>query len=137
MKVTALLFNPPGEGEMLRKQIDAPDNEMPVDAFSAGERSIRAMKHFWPDGNSTHAWANLPMGRALVAIVDTERIVVKGSHWQVEWSTDDYNAKREDFVSRLMQGKASFGEIIARAEEGTTSMVCDLTNHQHREGVPA
>lgn len=136
MKVTATLFNPPGRGEMVRKHLAMDDADMPGDAFSAGRRSVNAISHFWSEPPPVKGWLSLPVGRALVCVVEQGRMVVRGSHWEVEWTTDEYLRERDAFYVRFMEGTATNEEFIARCESTATAMVCDLTKTNH-QGVTA
>lgn len=104
MRVTAMLFNPPGRGEYLTKSFDMPDASMPSTPKEFGERSVKAMKFFW-------SWA------AIHAPIHLDkcgsRNVVEGEGWQVEWATDQHIKEMTGFVERHLTSSATFDEFMA------------------------
>lgn len=112
---------------MLKRELVADDSAMPKDVFSAGDRSVNAIRHFWPNGVQLRGWASSHVGKALHATVEKERIVVDGAHWSVEWATDAYDKRRAEFLARIKNGQALNDEFIAWAEEREAAMECDLT----------
>jgi hypothetical protein len=103
MRVTALLFAPPGRGEFLRKFFDMPDEHMPTTPAEFALRSVRAVKHFWPACTT---------GRPLELQVCDQRNVVEGEHWQVEWATDAHTAHMEGFVEKHLAKANTLGELL-------------------------
>jgi hypothetical protein len=61
---------------------------------------------------------------------------VRGSHWEVEWATDEYLREATEFFHRFVAGNATNEEFIERCEARPAAMVCDLTINQ-KQGVPA
>jgi hypothetical protein len=117
MKVRALLFPGPGRGERLLQQLDADDAGMPTDAKSCGARSVKAVKHFWP---------SVVTGLCMKVTAQRGRLIAEGMGWQVEWITDQVDAERTAFLSRLYEGNASPDEVIKWAGEYEKEMVCPM-----------
>lgn len=104
MKVAAMLFNPPGMGEYLTKSFDMPDASMPTSPQEFGERSLKAMKFFWPEFHITPA---------IHLDVCQQRNVVEGMSWQVQWATDAYVDEMKGFIERHATRTATFDEFMA------------------------
>ncbi len=110
MRVTALLFREPGRGEFYRKHIDMPDANMPKTANEFGQRSLKAVSHFWPEA---------AIGKAMhVDKSDSgKRYVVEGQGWSVEWATDAHVAEQRDFMEKYMKGEYTSEQLIVFAME--------------------
>lgn len=106
MRVTALLFSPPGRGEFLRQKFDMPETAMPTASAEFAARSVKAMRHFWPNHRITNA---LSLDECI------GRSVVHGHHWQVEWATDAHIAHMEGFVERHYSSTNTLGEMLKAA----------------------
>lgn len=106
MRVTALLFNPPGRGEYLSKSFDMPDASMPTDPAEFALRSVRAMKHFWPTCTT---------GKATMLKVCEGRRVVEGGHWQVEWATDAHVTQMEGFLEKHFSSTSTLDDLFRAA----------------------
>lgn len=119
MLVSALLFTPPGRGEFLKRTKQLPDAGMPTSASNCSERSVKAMQNIYPDRKYISPTRQVR--------VQGERWIAEGDHWSVEWVTDEYQKRREAFLSRLAAGIATTQEILSWAEDiSTTEMVCAM-----------
>lgn len=100
MRVTALMFVPPGRGEFYRNTIDMPDDAMPKTTEEFAARSIKACKHFWPDYH---------FGKALTHAMSDggRRCVIDGGDWSVEWAKDEHVKEMESFMREYMSGDKS------------------------------
>lgn len=107
MRVTGLLFNPPGKGEFLRKHLDLDDNTMPATVKDYAERSYKAIKHFWPQA---------VVGQATVVMKGGEngkRVVVEcGDAWAVEWADSEHVKWMNEFTSNFMNGKMTSTDYL-------------------------
>ena len=119
MRVTALLFNPPGRGEFLREHIDMPDEGMPSKPEEFSARSVAAVKHFWPQANVSRA-------KTLARCDDGKRFVVEGISWSIEWATDQHKREVTAFVERYMAGQVSNDEFLAMSMTIAPVEVTDL-----------
>ncbi len=106
MRVTTLLYNPPGRGECLSRHFDMPDTAMPTEPAEFALRSVRAMKHAWPTCTT---------GKAITLKVCTGRNVVEGQHWGVEWALDAHITDMADFIETHLSGVSTMAELFAAA----------------------
>lgn len=98
MRVTALLFNPPGRGEFLRKHFDMPDDAMPKSPEEFATRSRKAVDYFWPKAFASK-------GVTLDKCDGGKRYVVEGKDWSVEWATDEHVAEMRELMKGYMEGE--------------------------------
>ena len=100
MRVTALLFMPPGRGEFYTKSLDADDNAMPMTPQEFAARSVRAVQHFWPSVRPNKA-------SKLDKCDGGERFVVEGEGWSVEWATEAHKTGIGAFIESYLKGNVS------------------------------
>jgi hypothetical protein len=105
MIVTALLFAAPGRGEFLRKSLEMSDDDIPKTPNEFGERSLKAVLHFWPGSASTRALT-------VEKCDDGKRYVVEGNHWSVEWAKDEHVAEMRAFMKQYVEGEKSSLDFI-------------------------
>ncbi len=106
MRVTALMYAPPGRGESIGQHFDMPDGAMPTSAAEFAARSLKALAHFWP---------NVRPAPALSLDECSGRTVVHGQHWSVEWATDAHITHMEGFVERHYSSNNTLGEMLKAA----------------------
>jgi hypothetical protein len=106
MRVTAILYQPPGRGESISRSMEMPDTAMPATPADFALRSVRALKFFWPDVNT---------GKAMALDVCDQRNVVHGSHWDVEWATDHHINVLQGFCQQRIALASTVGELLAAA----------------------
>lgn len=109
MRVTAQLFNPPGRGEFLQRQLTAPDSTVPTTPDEFALRSVRAMKHFWPGASTPKATQARRANGCVIVSSDT---------WQVTWELSSYATERDSFLARLANGEDGCNqELLDRAAQ--------------------
>lgn len=110
MRVTVLLYNPPGRGEYLRQVIEMPEDSIPTKDSEFRERSIAAVKHFWPQAN---------VGRAETVGSNTSgnRFIVDGVNWSVEWAMQAYVDTVKKFIDDCNDAGTSIPFVMEFAEK--------------------
>ncbi len=106
MRVTTMLFNPPGRGECITKHFTMTDAAMPTEPAEFALRSVRAMKHSWPSCTT---------GKALSLRVCTGRNVVEGQHWMVEWALDAHINDITGFIEKHLSGASTMADLLKAA----------------------
>ena len=107
MRVTALLYTPPGRGEYVTQHFDMPDGAMPTSTEEFTARSLKALNHFWP---------NLRPTPALKLDECSGRTVVHGQHWSVSWAAEETTRRMESFIEKELAGVRSVDELLALDE---------------------
>jgi hypothetical protein len=83
------------------------DSAMPTSKDEYLLRSVRAVKHFWP---------NAPVPRAIYISREQGHTVVDGGTWQVQWETAAYAADYDKFMARFATCEEGCNqELFARA----------------------
>lgn len=106
MRVTALMFAPPGRGESVSQHFDMPEGAMPTSTAEFTARSLKALAHFWPNVRPTPA---MSLDECI------GRTVVHGQHWSVEWSTDAHIASMEGFIERHFSSTNTLADALKAA----------------------
>lgn len=117
MRVTAKLFAMPGRGEFYEQGIDMPDTAMPQGIGDFSVRSVKALRHFWPNAN---------VSDPVFAKGSSTTVVISGVNWGVTWEKDSAYHARLEFEQRLHNCEDGVNQELFRraAEWQATKEVC-------------